>query len=99
TLGVVHIPLDDGKYIYDTPGIVYSSRMTELVEKKDLQVVLPEKPIKPTVFQLNEQQTLFFGGFARFDFIKGDRQSFTCYMSNALPIHRTKLDRADELYA
>jgi ribosome biogenesis GTPase YqeH len=98
TLGVVNIPLDDGKSIIDTPGIVYTSRMSELVEKRDLQIVLPDKPIKPTVFQLNEQQSLFFGGFARFDFIKGERQSFTCYMSNALSIHRTKLERADDLY-
>ncbi|MDF2814312.1 MAG: GTPase [Paenibacillus sp.] len=98
TLGVVNIPLDDGKFIIDTPGIVYTSRMSELVEKKDLQIVLPDKPIKPTVFQLNEQQSLFFGGFARFDFVKGERQSFTCYMSNALSIHRTKLARADDLY-
>ncbi|WP_127579753.1 ribosome biogenesis GTPase YqeH [Paenibacillus koleovorans] len=98
TLGVVNIPLDDGKMIIDTPGIVYSSRLTELVEKQDLQTVLPEKPIKPTVFQLNEQQSLFFGALARFDFVKGERQSFTCYTSNALTIHRTKLEKADELY-
>lgn len=98
TLGVVNIPLDDGKFIVDTPGIVYESRLTELVEKKDLQTVLPDKPLKPTVFQLNEQQTLFFGGLARVDFVKGERQSFTCYMSNALSIHRTKLERADDLY-
>ncbi|MFD2612673.1 ribosome biogenesis GTPase YqeH [Paenibacillus gansuensis] len=99
TLDLVKIPLDDGKFIIDTPGIVYSSRMTELVSRKDLGTVMPEKPIKPMVFQLNPEQTLFFGALARFDFVKGERQSFTCYVSNALEIHRTKLERADELYA
>ncbi|MFK7695099.1 ribosome biogenesis GTPase YqeH [Paenibacillus sp. HJGM_3] len=98
TLGVVNIPLDDGRSIIDTPGIVYDSRLTELVQKHELQAVLPDKPLKPTVFQLNEQQSLFFGALARLDFVKGERQSFTCYMSNALSIHRTKLERADELY-
>jgi ribosome biogenesis GTPase YqeH len=99
TLDLVKIPLDDGKHIVDTPGIVYQHRLTELVSKRDLSVLMPDKPIKPTVFQLNEAQTLFFGALARFDFIKGERQSFTCYMSNAIQIHRTKLERADELYA
>ncbi|MDF2722974.1 MAG: GTPase [Paenibacillus sp.] len=99
TLDLVHIPLDDGRDIIDTPGIVYNHRLTEIADKRDLPALLPDKPIKPAVFQLNEQQTLFFGGFVRFDFVQGARQSFTCYTSNALPIHRTKLERADELYA
>ncbi|ANE47264.1 GTPase [Paenibacillus swuensis] len=99
TLDLVEIPLDDGKHIIDTPGIVYTSRMTELVSRKDLGTIMPDKPIKPIVFQLNEEQSLFFGALARFDFLKGERQSFTCYVSNALQIHRTKLEKADELYA
>ncbi|MDB5056192.1 MAG: GTPase [Bacilli bacterium] len=99
TLDMVKIPLDDGKFIVDTPGIVYKHRLTECVAKNELQALLPGQVIKPMVFQLNEQQTLFFGGLARFDFIRGERQSFTCYMSNAIHIHRTKLEKADELYA
>lgn len=98
TLDLVHIPLDDGRHIIDTPGIVYKHRLTEVIDKRDLKTVLPDKPIKPMVYQLNEKQTLFFGALARFDFIQGDRQSFTCYVSNAIPIHRTKLEKADELY-
>ena len=59
---------------------------------------MPDKPLKPMVFQLNEAQTLFFGALARFDFIRGEHQSFTCYTSNAIQIHRTKLEKADDLY-
>lgn len=99
TLDAVHIPLDDGKAIIDTPGIVYSSRMTEIVPRSFLGTLLPEKPIKPLVYQLNEGQTLFMGSIARFDFVEGERQSFTLYVSNAMNIHRTKIERADELYA
>jgi len=98
TLDAVYIPLDDGKSIIDTPGIVYSSRMTEVVPRSFLGSLLPDKPIKPLVYQLNEQQTLFIGSLARFDFVEGERQSFTLYISNALHVHRTKLERADELY-
>ena len=99
TLDIVKIPLDDGKFIIDTPGIVYKHRLSELVAKKDIQALLPSEAIKPMVFQLNEQQSLFFGALARFDFVRGERQSFTCYVSSAIKIHRTKLEKADELYA
>ncbi|GAB7053665.1 ribosome biogenesis GTPase YqeH [Paenibacillus sp. YK5] len=98
TLDLVRIPLEDGASIIDTPGIVYQHRLTELVSKKDLAKLMPDKPVKPLVFQLNERQTIFLGGFARFDFVQGARQSFTFYISNALQAHRTKLERADELY-
>lgn len=99
TLDAIHIPLDDGKAIIDTPGIVYSSRLTEVVPRSFLGTLLPDKPIKPLVYQLNAGQTLFMGSIARFDFVEGERQSFTFYVANGLNIHRTKLERADELYA
>jgi len=99
TLNLVKIPMNDGQFIIDTPGIVYKHRLIELVNKSEVQAILPASVIKPIVYQLNEQQTLFFGGLARFDFIRGVRQSFTCYFSNSLYVHRTKLDKADELYA
>lgn len=98
TLDMVHIPLEDGRAIIDTPGIVYKSRLTEIVDKADLAAILPEKPIRPLVYQLNERQTLFFGALVRFDFVKGERQSFTCYVSGGLKVHRTKLERASEVY-
>ncbi|WP_201001612.1 ribosome biogenesis GTPase YqeH [Paenibacillus glycanilyticus] len=99
TLDAVHIPLDDGKSIIDTPGIVYPTRMTEIVPRGFLQALLPDKPIKPLVYQLNDQQSLFINSLVRFDFVEGKRQSFTFYISNALSVHRTKLERAEQLYA
>ena len=99
TLDLVNIPLNDGKYIVDTPGIVYSSRMTEIIHTMDLPAIVPDKPLKPIVFQLNEGQTLFLGALARFDFVKGERKSFTCFVANSLKVHRTKLDKAGEIYA
>lgn len=98
TLDMVNIPLDDGKFIIDTPGIVYPWRYSELVSREDLGAIMPENPLKPMVYQLNEGQTLFFGGLGRFDFVQGEHQSFTCFVSGRLKIHRTKLERADELF-
>ncbi|TKH35499.1 ribosome biogenesis GTPase YqeH [Paenibacillus polymyxa] len=99
TLDMVNIPLDDGKHIIDTPGIVYPWRFSEIVFRQDLSAIMPDKPLKPAAYQLDAGQTLFFGGMARFDFVDGQHQSFTCYINGGLKIHRTKLERADQLFA
>lgn len=99
TLDAIRIPLDDGKAIVDTPGIVRKDRLSEWVSPKDLKVIVPATTIKPKVYQLNDRQTLFFGGLVRVDYVRGPRQSFVTYLSNRLYIHRTKLDRADEFQA
>jgi ribosome biogenesis GTPase YqeH len=99
TLDLIHIPLDDDADIIDTPGIVYETRLTERIPKAYLDMIVPNRPVKPVTYQLDARQTLFFGALARFDFVEGAHQSFTCYVSPALNIHRTKLERADELYA
>ncbi|SHF67247.1 ribosome biogenesis GTPase YqeH [Ornithinibacillus halophilus] len=98
TLGFIEIPLDDNSALIDTPGIVNKQQIAHYISDRDLKMITPNKEIKPRVYQLNEEQTLFFGGLARLDFIKGDRQSFVCYFSNQLNIHRTKLEKADDLY-
>lgn len=98
TLDLVHIPLKEGQDLIDTPGVVFPYRLTEMVAQQDLQAIMPEQTIKPKIYQLNEGQSLFFGALARFDFVQGERQSFTCFVANSLSIHRTKLEKADELY-
>jgi ribosome biogenesis GTPase YqeH len=98
TLDMIDIPLDNGASLYDTPGIINHHQMAHYVDKLDLKLISPKKEIKPKVYQLNEGQTLYFGGLARLDYVQGGRKSLTCYVSNDLHIHRTKLEKADELY-
>lgn len=98
TLGFIKIPLDNKTAIIDTPGIVNKRQMAHYVSEQDLKLITPKSEIKSRTYQLNSGQTLFFGGLARLDFIKGDKQPFVCYFSNRLPIHRTKLEKANDLY-
>ncbi len=98
TLGFIQIPLDDHSSLFDTPGVVNRSQIVHYVTDKDLKLITPKKEIKPKVYQLQDKQTLFFGGFARLDFERGMKQSFIGYFSNQLMIHRTKLVQADEFY-
>lgn len=98
TLDKIEIPLDDGHFLIDTPGIIHRHQMAHYLGKKDLKIVAPQKEIKPKIYQLNPEQSLFLDGLARFDFIKGERSSFVAYVSNDVSIHRTKLQNADNFY-
>lgn len=98
TLDMIEIPLDDGAALFDTPGIINHHQMAHHIDPSELKYITPKKEIKPKVYQQNEGQTLFIGALARFDFIKGERSAFTIYVANDLPIHRTKLEKADQLY-
>lgn len=99
TLDRIDIPLNDGHMIVDTPGIIQPEQMAHHLVGKELNLVTPQKTIKPKVYQLNPEQTLFFGGVARFDYDSGDRkQGFTVYVENNLYIHRTKLANAVDFY-
>lgn len=98
TLDLIEIPLDNGASLYDTPGIINHHQMAHYVDKRDLKLLSPKKEIKPKVFQLNESQTLYFGGLARLDYVAGGREALVCYIPSELTIHRTKLENADSLY-
>ena len=98
TLDKIEIPLEDGHFLIDTPGIIHRHQMAHYLGEKDLKIVAPHKEIKPKTYQLNPGQTLFLGGLARFDFIQGERSPFVAYLSNDLEIHRTKLEKATEFY-
>lgn len=99
TLDKIEIPLDDGHFLIDTPGIIHRHQMAHYLGKKDLKIIAPHKEIKPKVYQLNAGQTLFLGGLARFDFVSGEKASFITYVSNDITPHRTKLEKATEFYA
>lgn len=99
TLGLIEIPLDNNTSIYDTPGIILNYDIAHYLDTKTLKLVVPKKEIKARVFQLNPEQTIFFAGLGRMDFVAGERQSFTIYASNLIELHRTKLENADNLFA
>lgn len=83
----------------DTPGLIHGHRITDTLCPDCLRAAVPADKIKPRGFQLDPGQTLWLGGFARFDFEAGVHQPIVCYASNGLTIHRSKTARADEIYA
>ncbi len=96
TLDMIEIPIGDNNLI-DTPGIINKNQITHYIDQKAVKSITPKKEIKTKVYQLQSDQTLFIGGLARVDYIKGEKTSFVCYFSEFLKIHRTKLERAEDL--
>lgn len=98
TLNLIEIPLDDQSTLYDTPGIINDNQMTHIIAPEDIKKVIPQSELRPMVFQLQKKQTLYIGGLGRIDYVNGDQASFVTYFSKNLKIHRTKTEKADDLY-
>ncbi|PRO65075.1 ribosome biogenesis GTPase YqeH [Alkalicoccus urumqiensis] len=99
TLAMINIPLDETAELYDTPGIINPQQAAHFVTPKELKQITPQREIKPKVYQLSAGQTLFLAGLGRVDFHAGEDASFIVYASNEIPLHRTKTEKADQLYA
>ncbi|MDP9727349.1 ribosome biogenesis GTPase YqeH [Alicyclobacillus tolerans] len=85
------------KQIMDTPGLLQGTRISEWLCPKCLKIAVPRAQLRPRIYQLRPAQTIFLGGLVRFDFVSGAPQSVVFYVSNELPVHRTKLERAPEI--
>ncbi|MDO4912422.1 MAG: ribosome biogenesis GTPase YqeH [Lactobacillus sp.] len=98
TLDKIEIPLDNGHFLVDTPGILTKNQLATKLDMKDLDLIAPKKPLKPATYQLLPGNTIFLGGLGRIDYLKGPSTSFTIYASRSLYRHRTKTAGADEFY-
>ena len=58
--------------------------------------ISPKKEIKPRTFQLRKGQSIIIENLARIDYVEGEKNSFTCFMSNDLVIRRIS-NRKDDL--
>ena len=99
TLGKIEIPLDDGHKLVDTPGIFRPGQVVHQLNPQEVKTVIPRKELKPRTYQLNPGQSLFIGGLGRFDYVQGPgKASIVVYAAPSLSIHRTKREKADDLY-
>ena len=98
TLDEIKIPLSNGHYLIDTPGILNANQLASHLSGKELEVVEPKKPLKPATYQLLPGQTIFLAGLGRFDYVDGPSAGFTIYVARDLYVHRTKTENADTFY-
>jgi ribosome biogenesis GTPase YqeH len=88
----------DGMPFIDTPGIEIEGSVLMEVAEKDLKTIMPDRPVKPQIYQVHGEQTFFFGGLAAVDLIHCTKGSAVFYVSERLPLHRTKTANAKQQY-
>ncbi len=98
TLDTIEISMNDNVLV-DTPGIINRHQVVHYLTPTTLKAVMPDKGIKPIIYQVKPEVTFFCGGFFRLDFIRGAETAFIFYKSNRIIIQKTKTSNADSFYA
>ncbi|MDE5586988.1 MAG: 50S ribosome-binding GTPase, partial [Bacilli bacterium] len=97
TLNEVQIQLNDKLTLIDTPGLVDHGNIVNFVESSLLKKISPKKEIRPKTYQLKSNQCLIIQDMIRIDYVEGERNSFTLYLSNDLKVKRMNALRQKRL--
>lgn len=98
TLNTITIEINDHLTLIDTPGLVDNDSITNYIDNKMLKKLNPQKEIKPKTYQLKKGQSIIIEDLFRLDYIEGERNSFTLYLSNHLKIKRITTARHNDLH-
>lgn len=97
TLDTITIEINDYLTLIDTPGLVESSSFINYVGNDTLKKLNPRREIKPRTYQLRKNQSLIINDLVRIDYVEGEKNSFTLYMSNDLKVKRIVSARHNDL--
>ena len=95
TLNTIRIAINDYLTLIDTPGLVDTGSLVNYVDAATLKKINPKKEIKPKTYQLRPGQSIIIEDFLRLDYIEGERNSVTFYVSNELRVKRIASRRQD----
>lgn len=88
TLNMVNIEINDYLTLIDTPGLVDSGSILNHVGPDMVKKISAKREIKPKTYQLRKNQSIIIEDLVRIDYVEGERNSFTIFMSNDLKIRR-----------
>ena len=98
TLNTVSIEINDHLTLIDTPGLVDNGSILNQVDQKMVKKISAKKEIKPRTYQLRKNQSLIIEDLVRIDYVEGEKNSFTLFISNDLKVKRLlNLFNNDEL--
>lgn len=96
TLNTVEIEINEYLTLIDTPGLLDSGSIINYISDDDFKKISPKKEIKPKTFQVKKGQSIIVDKFFRIDYVEGEKNSFTFYVSNDLKVRRIS-SRHDDL--
>ncbi len=88
TLNTVRIDINDHLTLIDTPGLVDSGSLVNYIDTSMFKKISPKKEIKPKTYQLRKGQSIIIEDFFRLDYVEGEKNSFTFYVSNDIKVRR-----------
>lgn len=88
TINVNEIIINDNLTILDTPGFIEKDNISNYISPKELKRVMPNREIRPITYQIEEGKTLFVEPYLRIEYVKGEKNSFTFYISNDIIVDR-----------
>ena len=98
TLNLVKIDINDHLTLIDTPGLVDNGSILNRVDASMVKKISPKKEIKPRTYQLRKNQSIIIEDLVRIDYVEGEKNSFTLFVSNDLKVKRLlNLFNNDEL--
>ena len=97
TIDLIHIKINNELTLIDTPGLVNLDSFSSYLSAKEIKKVIPKSEIKPRTYQLKPKQSLLIEEYARIDYLSGDINSFTIYVSNELKVSRINQITNDRL--
>lgn len=88
TLNTVQIEINEHLLLIDTPGLVSKGSVLNYVNEDMVKKISPKKEIKPRTYQLRRNQSLIIEDIVRIDYVEGEKNSFTVFISNDLKVKR-----------
>ena len=97
TLNKVVIKLTDDLTLIDTPGLIDRGSIINYVDFDTIKKINAKKEIDPYTFQIKEGQCVVVDNLFRIDYLEGDKNSFTFFMSNDLGKDKKDSERCELL--
>ena len=88
TLNMVHIDINEHLTLIDTPGLIDVGSILNHVDEKMVKKISPRKEIRPRTYQLRKNQSIVIEDLVRIDYVEGEKNSFTLFISNDLKVKR-----------
>ncbi|MBR2827922.1 MAG: ribosome biogenesis GTPase YqeH [Bacilli bacterium] len=88
TLNTIQIEINEHLLLIDTPGLVSKGSILNYVSEDMVKKISPRKEIKPRTYQLRKNQSLIIEDIVRIDYVEGEKNSFTVFISNDLKVKR-----------
>ena len=97
TLNKVNIKLTDDITLIDTPGLIDRGSIINYVDFDLIKKINAKKEIDTITYQLKTGQSLIIPDLFRMDYVNGEKNSFTLFVSNDLEIIRKDSNKTDLL--